>query len=77
MMALAIDTILARTGARHEAAAHRQADFRAPAVRYDYAGGYTVVKDYVRLKRARRRKPLCRWPIPPGHAQVDFGQCLG
>src|SRR5215208_6261238 len=44
---------------------------------YDYAGGYTVVKDYVRLKRARMKEAFVPLAHPPGHAQVDFGQCIG
>jgi transposase len=44
---------------------------------YDYAGGYTVVKDYVRQKRARMKEAFVPLAHPPGHAQVDFGQCIG
>ena len=44
---------------------------------YDYAGGYTVVKDYVRLKRVRLKETFVPLTHPPGHAQVDFGQCIG
>ena len=28
-----------------------------------FAGGYTVVKDHVRIERARGRRPSCRWRI--------------
>jgi hypothetical protein len=33
---------------------------------YDYAGGYTVVKDYVRLKRARMKEAFVPLAHPPG-----------
>ena len=39
--------------------------------------GYTVVKDYVRPARLRRREAFVPLSHPPGHAQVDFGQCIG
>ena len=45
--------------------------------KYGYAGGYTVVKDYVRLKRTRMKEAFMPLAHPPGHAQVDFGQCIG
>jgi transposase len=44
---------------------------------YGYAGGYTVVKDYVRLKRVGMKETFVPLAHPPGHAQVDFGQCIG
>lgn len=43
---------------------------------YGYAGGYTVVKDYVRLKRVRMKEAFVPLAHSPGHAQVDFGQCI-
>jgi transposase len=42
-----------------------------------FAGGYTVVKDYVRLARTRSREVFIPLAHPPGHAQVDFGECIG
>ena len=30
---------------------------------HGYAGGYTVVKDYVRIPAPGRARPSCRWPI--------------
>jgi transposase len=39
--------------------------------------GYTVVKDYVRLARIRSREVFVPLAHPPGHAQVDFGECIG
>lgn len=44
---------------------------------HDFAGGYTVVKDYVRLCRARGRETFVPLSHPPGHAQVDFGEAIG
>ena len=38
-----------------------------------YAGGYTVVKDHVRVARAQGRETFVPLAHPPGHAQVDFG----
>lgn len=44
---------------------------------HGYAGGLTVVKDYVRLARARCRETFVPLAHPPGHAQVDFGEGVG
>jgi transposase len=44
---------------------------------HGYPGGYTVVKDHVRLKRMRIKEAFVPLAYPPGHAQVDFGQCVG
>jgi len=44
---------------------------------HGYAGGYTAVKDYVRLTRFRSREMFVPLAHPPGHAQVDFGECVG
>ena len=43
---------------------------------HGFAGGYTVVKDYVRLCRARGRETFVPLTHPPGHAQVDFGEAV-
>lgn len=40
-------------------------------------GGYTVVKDHVRIERARGRETFVPLSHPPGHAQVDFGEAVG
>jgi hypothetical protein len=53
-------------------AAHGQADFERLRSECGYAGGYTVVKDYVRLNRARIKEtfvPLSHSPDfdPLGH----------
>ena len=44
---------------------------------HDFAGGYTVVKDYVRVRRTRGRETFIPLAHPPGHAQVDFGEAIG
>lgn len=41
---------------------------------HGYTGGYTIVKDYVRLKRLRRREMFVPLSHPPGDAQADFGE---
>ncbi len=43
---------------------------------HGFAGGYTVVKDYVRISRARGRETFVPLSHPPGHAQVDFGEAV-
>ena len=44
---------------------------------HGFGGGYTVVKDYVRLCRAQGRETFVPLTHPPGHAQVDFGEAVG
>ena len=44
---------------------------------HGFAGSYTVVKDYVRISRARGRETFVPLAHPPGHAQVDFGEAIG
>ena len=44
---------------------------------HGFGGGYTVVKDHVRLCRARERETFVPLAHPPGHAQVDFGEAVG
>ena len=44
---------------------------------HGFAGGYTVVKDYVRICRARSRETFVPLAHPPGHGQVDFGEAVG
>jgi transposase len=43
---------------------------------YEFTGGYTIVKDYVRARRLRTREMFVPLVHPPGHAQVDFGEAL-
>jgi transposase len=44
---------------------------------HGFAGGYAMVKEYVRLGRARGRETFVPLAHPPGHAQVDFGEAVG
>ena len=44
---------------------------------HGFAGGYTVVKDHVRLCRARGLETFVPLAHPPGHGQVDFGEAVG
>ena len=41
---------------------------------HGFAGGYTIIKDYVRLKRTSQREMFVPLTHPPGHAQADFGE---
>ncbi len=43
---------------------------------HGFGGGYTVVKDHVRISRARGRETFVPLAHPPGHAQVDFGEAI-
>jgi transposase len=43
---------------------------------HGFAGGYTIVKDYVREHRARAREMFVPLAHPPGHAQADFGAAV-
>jgi len=51
--------------------------FERLRLEHGFAGGYTVVKDYVRLARTKSREVFVPLTHPPGHAQVDFGECIG
>jgi len=44
---------------------------------HGYVGGYTGVKDYVRIAKGRLRETFVPLVHPPGHAQVDFGEAIG
>jgi transposase len=51
--------------------------FERLRLEHRFAGGYTVVKDYVRIARTRSREVFVPLAHPSGHAQVDFGECIG
>jgi hypothetical protein len=51
--------------------------FERLRIEHGFLGGYTVVKDYVRLARNRSREVFVPPVHPPGHGQVDFGECIG
>jgi transposase len=43
---------------------------------HGYAGGITIVDDYVLARRLRQRKVFVPLQHDPGHAQADFGEAL-
>ena len=43
---------------------------------HGFAGGLTIVKDYVHERRLRQREVFIPLRHDPGHAQVDFGEAL-
>ena len=43
---------------------------------HGYGGGYTTVKDYVRVRRQQRREVFVPLWHPVGHGQADFGEAL-
>ena len=43
---------------------------------HGYAGGITIVKDYVLARRLRQREVFVPLRHDPGHAQADFGEAL-
>ena len=50
--------------------------FERLTAEHGFAGGYTVVKDYVRTAKLRSRETFVPLAHPPGHAQVDFGEAI-
>jgi transposase len=43
---------------------------------HSYMGGYTIVKDYVRLRKLSQREMFVPLAHPPGDAQADFGEAM-
>ena len=43
---------------------------------HSYIGGYTIVKDYVRLRKLSQREMFVPLTHPPGDAQADFGEAM-
>jgi len=43
---------------------------------YGFSGGYTIVKDYVHVRKLRGREMFVPLTHPAGEAQVDFGEAL-
>jgi transposase len=43
---------------------------------HSYTGGYTIVKDYVRLRKSSQREMFVPLEHPPGDAQADFGEAM-
>jgi transposase len=43
---------------------------------HGFSGGYTIVKDYVRVRKLRQREMFVPLAHPAGDAQADFGEAL-
>jgi hypothetical protein len=43
---------------------------------HGYAGGYTIVRDYVRLRKVSQREMFVALARPAGDAQADFGEAM-
>jgi transposase len=43
---------------------------------HGFAGGYTIVKDYMRDRERRGREMFVPLAHSPGHAQADFGEAV-
>jgi transposase len=43
---------------------------------HSFTGGYTIVKDYVRLRKLSQREMFVPLEHPPGDAQADFGEAV-
>src|SRR6187397_3453773 len=72
-----IDAILAADEARPKKQRHTaKRIFERLRDEHGYAGGITIVKDYVRAQRLRHREVFVPLRHDPGHAQVDFGEAL-
>jgi hypothetical protein len=72
-----IDAILASDEGRAKKQRHAaKRIFERLREEHGYAGGITVVKDYVRGHRLQHREVFVPLRHDPGHAQVDFGEAL-
>src|ERR671917_466842 len=50
--------------------------FQRLKAEHGFAGGETIVKDYVRERRLRGREMFVPLVHPPGHGQADFGEAV-
>src|SRR4051812_17704956 len=72
-----IDAILTADDARPKKQRHTaKRIFERLRDEHGYAGGITIVKDYVLSRRLRHREVFVPLRHDPGHAQVDFGEAL-
>src|ERR1700753_2749655 len=72
-----IDAILAADEARPKKQRHTaKRIFERLRNEHGYAGGITIVKDYVQAHRQRHREGVVPLRHHPGHAQVDFGEAV-
>jgi len=73
----AIDQILEEDKARGKKQRHTaKRIFERLRDEHSYTGGYTIVKDYVRLLKLGQREMFVPLEHPPGEAQADFGEAL-
>jgi transposase len=73
-----IDRILEEDGSRPKKQRHTSKRiFERLRDEHGFAGGMTIVKDYVFAARQRQREMFVPLAHEPGHAQVDFGEALG
>jgi transposase len=73
----AIDQILEEDKARGKKQRHTaKRIFERLRDEHGYTGGYTIVKDYVRLRKLRQREMFVPLEHPPGDAQADFGEAM-
>jgi transposase len=72
-----IDRILDQDGQRPAKQRHTSKRiFERLRDEHGYAGGVTIVKDYVLARRQRQREVFVPLRHDAGHAQVDFGEAL-
>jgi transposase len=72
-----IDAILAADEERPKKQRHTaKRIFERLRDEHGYAGGISIVRDYVRGHRLRHREVFVPLRHDPGHAQVDFGEAL-
>ncbi|HEX3570425.1 MAG TPA: IS21 family transposase [Acidobacteriaceae bacterium] len=70
-----IDQILDQDKARSKKQRHTaKRIFERLRDEHGYTGGYTIVKDYVRLRKLSQREMFVPLEHPPGDAQADFGE---
>jgi transposase len=73
-----IDGILAEDQSRPKKQRHTaKRIFERLRDEHGFAGGITIVKDYVAGWRQRAQEMFVPLVHPPGHAQADFGEALG
>jgi transposase len=73
----AIDQILEQDKAESKKQRHSaKRIFERLRDEHGYTGGYTIVKDYVRLRKLSQREMFVPLDHPPGDAQADFGEAM-
>ena len=72
-----IDAILAADRASPPKQRHTaKRIFERLRAEHGFAGGYTIIKDYLREQHAGTQEVFVPLAHPPGHAQVDFGEAV-